>query len=68
MCPLLLECLSQILGMIDGGQIDLMSYARLPMTIYLGTSSQVGQNGRPYLDDRQVADFATRALRKGRTE
>jgi len=43
-------------------QVDLTSTARLLMTIYLGTSSQVDEKGKPYLDARQVADFAIRAL------
>jgi AcrR family transcriptional regulator len=36
----------------------------LLMTIYLGTASQVSEEGRIWLDPMQVADFALNALRK----
>ncbi len=36
----------------------------LLMTIYLGTASQVSEEGRIWLDPTQVADFALNALRK----
>jgi AcrR family transcriptional regulator len=38
--------------------------ATLLMTIYLGTASQVSEEGRIWLDPGQVADFALNALRK----
>jgi len=43
--------------------VDPMSTALLLMTIYLGTASQVDEQGRPWLDPDQVADFVLRALR-----
>jgi len=42
--------------------VNLMSAATLIMTTYLGASSQVDENGKPYLDPEQVADFALRGL------
>ena len=44
-------------------QVDPVSTASLLMTIYLGTASQVNEQGRPWLDPNQVAEFALRALR-----
>jgi AcrR family transcriptional regulator len=43
--------------------VDPQATAALLMTIYLGTASQVDQEGRARLDACQVADFALRALR-----
>ena len=44
-------------------QVDPVSTASLLMTIYLGTASQVDEQGRPWLDPNQVAEFTLRALR-----
>ena len=44
-------------------QVEPVSTAILLMTIYLGTASQVDEQGRPWLDPNQVAEFALRALR-----
>ena len=44
-------------------QVEPGSTAILLMTIYLGTASQVDEQGRPWLDPNQVAEFALRALR-----
>ena len=44
-------------------QAELGPTAILLMTIYLGTASQVDEQGRPWLDPNQVAEFALRALR-----
>jgi AcrR family transcriptional regulator len=44
-------------------QVEPVSTALLLMTIYLGTASQVDEQGRPWLDPNQVAEFALRALR-----
>jgi len=51
-------------GMEQGSfrQVDPASTSTLLMTIYLGTAAQVDENGKPYLDPAQVADFAARAL------
>jgi len=43
-------------------QVDVEATASLLMTIYLGTASQVDDQGRTYLDPRQVASFALHAL------
>ena len=45
-------------------QVDPEATAMLLMTIYLGTGSQVDENGRTWLDPRQVAAFALNALYK----
>ncbi len=45
-------------------QVDPDATALLLMTIYLGTSSQLSEQGRPWMDAAQVADFALHALRK----
>ena len=45
-------------------QMDCASMAALLMSVYLGTSSTVGEEGRIWLDPAQVADFALRALRR----
>ena len=45
-------------------QVDPGATATLLMTIYLGTASQVDEEGRIWLDPRQVADFALNALRE----
>lgn len=44
-------------------QVEPVSTATLLMTIYLGTASQVDEQGRPWLDPNQVTEFALRALR-----
>ena len=44
-------------------QVEPRSTAILLMTIYLGTASQVDEQGRPWLDPNQVAEFALHALR-----
>ena len=41
---------------------NLMRTATLIMTTYLGACSQVDENGKPYLDPEQVAEFALRGL------
>jgi len=41
-----------------------MATAGLLMTIYLGTASQVDEEGRTWLDPQQVSEFAVHALRK----
>jgi AcrR family transcriptional regulator len=43
-------------------QVDPDATAALLMTIYLGTGSAVDDEGRPWLDPRQVADFALNGL------
>jgi len=43
--------------------VDPANTASLLMTIYLGSSSRVDENGKPYLDPDQVADFTLHALR-----
>ena len=42
--------------------VDPQAMAVLLMTLYLGTSSQVDQNGKAFLDPRLAADFALHAL------
>ena len=42
--------------------LDSASASTLLMTIYLGTSSQVQEDGRPWLDPQLVADFALHGL------
>jgi AcrR family transcriptional regulator len=44
-------------------QTDLEPLVLLLMTIYMGTASQVNEQGRPWLDPNQVADFVLHALR-----
>ncbi len=44
--------------------VDPLATANLLMTLYLGTGSHVDQQGRVYMDPRQVADFALNALKK----
>jgi AcrR family transcriptional regulator len=44
-------------------QVDVEATSSLLMTIYLGTASQVDDQGRTFLDARQVANFALHALR-----
>lgn len=43
--------------------VDPQAMSVLLMTVYLGTASQTGEAGRPWLDPTQVADFALHALR-----
>lgn len=45
-------------------QVDPDATAVLLMTIYLGTGSQVDEDGTPWLDPREVAAFALNALCK----
>jgi hypothetical protein len=42
--------------------VGLNSTASLLMTVYLGTSSQVDQNGKAFMDPRQVGEFILRGL------
>ena len=44
-------------------QAELEPTALLLMTIYLGTASQVDEQGRPWLNPENVADFVLHALR-----
>lgn len=44
-------------------KVDLPSMANLVMLIYLGVASQVDAKGLPWIEARQVADFALHALR-----
>jgi AcrR family transcriptional regulator len=48
--------------------VDPEAMTVLLMTIYLGTGSQVDEQGRNWLDPRLVADFAWHALRRQQTE
>jgi AcrR family transcriptional regulator len=52
-------------GMQQGAfrQAEIEPTVTLLMTIYLGTASQVDEQGRPWLNPNQVADFVLRALR-----
>ena len=43
-------------------QVDVEATSSLLMTIYLGTASQVDDQGRTFLDPQQVASFALHAL------
>ena len=43
---------------------ELQPTASLLMTVYLGTSSQVDAQGKPWLDPRRVAEFALNGLRQ----
>ncbi len=43
--------------------LDAVRTATYLMTIYLGTSSQVDDNGKVWLDPRQVADYVLNGLR-----
>jgi AcrR family transcriptional regulator len=45
-------------------EVDKLSSADLLMTLYLGTASHVNQQGKVYMDPRQVADFAFHALQR----
>lgn len=42
--------------------VDPAQISALLMNVYLGTASQVDENGRPWLDYQLVADFARQAL------
>ena len=44
--------------------VDLPATTNLLMTIYLGTGSHVDEQGKVFMDPRQVADFALHALQK----
>jgi AcrR family transcriptional regulator len=52
-------------GMQQGAfrEVKLQPTVLLLMTIYLGTASQVDEQGRPWLDSSVVAGFVLRALR-----
>ena len=52
-------------GMQQGAfrRVKLQPTVLLLMTIYLGTASQVDEQGHPWLDSSVVADFVFRALR-----
>jgi AcrR family transcriptional regulator len=54
------------LGMSQGvfRPVDPATTANLVMNIYLGVASQVNQQGEPWHDPAQVAEFVLRALRK----
>jgi AcrR family transcriptional regulator len=45
-------------------QVDPQSTAALLMTIYLGTASQVSDEGKPWQSANQVADFVLNGLRR----
>jgi TetR/AcrR family transcriptional regulator len=45
-------------------QVDPQSTAALLMTIYLGTASQVSDEGKPWQSASQVADFVLNGLRR----
>ena len=52
---------------IDLGEfrkIDPVMTGRLIMQIYLGTSSQLSPEGKPWIDPAQVADFVLHSLKK----
>jgi AcrR family transcriptional regulator len=53
-------------GMAEGifRTVDAEATAALVMNIYLGAASQVGPEGRPWLDAGDVADFCWHALRR----
>jgi AcrR family transcriptional regulator len=53
------------LGIAEGTfkEVNVVSTANLLMTIYLGTGSQVDENGRPWLDPGQVAALVLDGLR-----
>jgi AcrR family transcriptional regulator len=65
--PIFRIVIEQILspGMQQGifRQAELQPTASLLMTIYMGTASQVDEQGHPYLDAHQVANFVLHALR-----
>jgi len=44
--------------------VDPAGMANLLMTLYLGTGSHVDEQGKVFMDARQVADFAWNALKK----
>lgn len=45
-------------------QLDPTTMSILVMLIYLGVVAQIGPEGKPWLDEQLVADFAVRGLRK----
>ena len=57
-------------GMHQGlfSQAELEPMTMLVMTIYLGTASQVDEQGRPWLDPDQVARFTLNGLRSEKKE
>lgn len=57
--------LAQGMAQGDFRALNPVATATLLMTLYLGSSSRVDEQGKPYLDPAQVADFALRALRAG---
>jgi AcrR family transcriptional regulator len=48
--------------------VDQPPTAGLLMATYLGTCSQVDEHGRPWIDPKQVANFALHALRPSRPQ
>jgi AcrR family transcriptional regulator len=55
-------------GMAQGAfrDVDPVAMSNLLMTVYLGTASQVNEEGRPFLDPRQVAGLILRGLSKAK--
>ena len=55
-------------GIISGDirEVDPITTARLIMQIYLGTSSQLSPEGKPWIDHAQVADFVLHSLQSGK--
>jgi AcrR family transcriptional regulator len=49
----------------DFRQVDPLTTSRLIMQIYLGTSSQLSPEGKPWIDHTQVADFVLHSLKCG---
>ncbi len=49
-------------------QMDFTSTAMLLMTIYLGTASQLGPEGKPWLDPDQVSSLVLNGLVEGKEE
>jgi TetR/AcrR family fatty acid metabolism transcriptional regulator len=52
----------------DFRQVDPNTTARLIMQIYLGTSSQLSPEGKPWIDHAQVADFVLHSLQCGKEQ
>jgi AcrR family transcriptional regulator len=68
--PLFQFVAEQIVGLgIEQGRfrdLEPTATAGLLMTIYLGTASQTNEEGRTWIDPRQVSDFAVHALKAER--
>jgi AcrR family transcriptional regulator len=45
-------------------RVDLLATTNLLMTVYLGTSSNVDEHGKVFMDPHQVADFVLHALQR----